>query len=41
MVYRTTSLGTNQPSPMETLHGFKAHSELPMGNTALYANGNV
>ena len=37
MIYRTTPLGPNMPSPMEILHGRKARSDLPNSAAALRA----
>ena len=39
VVYQTTPLGPNQPSPMEILHGHKAWSDLPLANAPLKAKG--
>ena len=41
MVYQTTPLGPDQPSPMEMLHGCKAQSDLPLANAALKAKGLI
>ena len=41
MIYHNTPLGPKQKSPLEILHGRKAHSDLPMANAALQAKGLV
>ena len=41
MVYRPAPLGSNQPSPVEILHGHKAHSDLSIANAMLCGNGIV
>ena len=41
MVYQTTFLGPDHPSPMEILHGCKAWSNLPLANAALKAKGLI
>ena len=41
MVYQTTPLGPDQPSPMEILHGHKAWSDLPLANAALKSKGLI
>ena len=41
MVYQTTPLGPDQPSPMEILYGHKAQSDLPLANAVLTAKGLI
>ena len=41
MVYQTTPLGPDQPSPMEILHGHKTQSDLPLANVALKVKGMI
>ena len=41
MVYQTTPLGPDQPSPMEILQGHKAQSDLSPTNAVLKAKGQM